>query len=113
FSGLPVARAGLGASFARHFLTPPELDPAAIAAVLGLRAITAASPSAVAAGVAGALREPGVTVIHAPASASGAHEVGRAAIERLAFAPARSTREAVAERDRRAGASASPCRRSP
>jgi 2-succinyl-5-enolpyruvyl-6-hydroxy-3-cyclohexene-1-carboxylate synthase len=83
FSGLPIARAGVGAAFARHFLTPPDIDPAAVATALGMRAITAASPAAVAAGVAAALGQPGVTVIHAPVSATGAHDVRRAALDAL------------------------------
>ncbi len=89
FSGLPVARANLGAAFERHFVTAPELDPAAIATALGARALTAASPSAVATAVATALATPGVTVIHAPVSVSGAHDVRRTAIE-LYAAPARA-----------------------
>jgi 2-succinyl-5-enolpyruvyl-6-hydroxy-3-cyclohexene-1-carboxylate synthase len=81
FAGLPVARAGLGAAFADHWLTAPGVDPIAVAAALGLRAVTAASPAAVAAAVAAALAAPGATVIHAPVSPSGARDVRRAAIE--------------------------------
>ncbi|HWO22134.1 MAG TPA: 2-succinyl-5-enolpyruvyl-6-hydroxy-3-cyclohexene-1-carboxylic-acid synthase [Kofleriaceae bacterium] len=81
FAGLPVARAGLGAAFADHWLTAPGIDPAAVAAALGLPAVTAASPAAVAAAVAAALATPGATVIHAPVSPSGARDVRRAAIE--------------------------------
>ncbi len=81
FAGLPVARAELGGAFDTHWLTPPGVDPAAIASALGLRAITAASPAATASAVATALATPGVTVIHAPVSVSGAHDVRRMAIE--------------------------------
>ena len=81
FAGLPVARANLGAAFERHFVTAPDLDPAAVATALGARAITAASPGAVSAAIEAALGEHGVTVIHAPVSASGAHDVRRTALE--------------------------------
>lgn len=80
FAGLPIARADQGAAFERHWLTAPELDPAAIAAALGLRATTAASPAGAAAAIADALRTPGATIIHAPCSATGAHDVRRAAL---------------------------------
>ena len=88
FAGLPIARAQPAAALERHWLTAPELDPAAIATALGLRAITAASPGAAAAAVARALETPGVTVIHAPVSASGAHDVRRTALEHFASQPA-------------------------
>lgn len=87
FAGLPIARAQLGGAFERHWLTAPELDPAAIAAALGLRATTAASPAGAATAIAHALATPGVTVIHAPVSASGAHDVRRAALEHFAVPP--------------------------
>ena len=86
FAGLPVARAELAGAFARHWLTVPELDPAAVAAVLGARAITAASAATAASAVATALATPGVTVIHAAVSTSGAHDARRAAIELYAHA---------------------------
>jgi 2-succinyl-5-enolpyruvyl-6-hydroxy-3-cyclohexene-1-carboxylate synthase len=89
FSGLPIARAGVGAVFTRHFLAAPDLDPAAIATALGMRAITAASPAAAATAVSAALAEPGVTVIHAPVAATGAHDVRRAALAALAQQPLR------------------------
>ncbi len=89
FAGLPVARAGLGAAFDRHFLTPPALDPAAVATALGARAITAASPAAVAAAVAEALATRATTVIHAPVTASGARDVRRDAL--AALTPIRAT----------------------
>jgi 2-succinyl-5-enolpyruvyl-6-hydroxy-3-cyclohexene-1-carboxylate synthase len=85
FAGLPIARqhahhAAPGA-FERHWITAPDIDPAAVAAALGARTTTAASPAAAATAIAGALETPGVTVIHAPVSASGAHDVRRAALE--------------------------------
>lgn len=93
FAGLPVARAGLGAAFERHWITTPEIDPSAIATALGARAVTAASSAAVGAAIEGALATPGVTVIHAPVSVSGAHDVRRAAIE-LYAPPIRAARGA-------------------
>jgi 2-succinyl-5-enolpyruvyl-6-hydroxy-3-cyclohexene-1-carboxylate synthase len=79
FSGLPVARAGV--SLERHWTTPPAIDPAAVATALGARAFTAASPAAVATAVTQALATPGLTVIHAPVTAAGAHDVRRTALE--------------------------------
>ena len=81
FSGLPVAKAELGGAFAEHWLTAPNVDPAAVANALGMRSVTAASPQAAAGAIATALAQPGVTVIHSPVSVSGAHDVRRAAIE--------------------------------
>ncbi|HUJ62224.1 MAG TPA: 2-succinyl-5-enolpyruvyl-6-hydroxy-3-cyclohexene-1-carboxylic-acid synthase [Kofleriaceae bacterium] len=87
FAGLPIARAGLGAAFERHFTTAPALDPVALAAALGVRAVRAAAPAALAAAVAGALAAPGATIIHAPVTASGAHDVRRTALELVAAPP--------------------------
>ncbi|MDQ3334005.1 MAG: 2-succinyl-5-enolpyruvyl-6-hydroxy-3-cyclohexene-1-carboxylic-acid synthase [Myxococcota bacterium] len=81
FAGLPVAKAELGGAFAEHWLTAPNVDPAAVANALGIRSVTASSPSAAASAVSTALAESGVTVIHAPVSMSGAHDVRRTAIE--------------------------------
>jgi 2-succinyl-5-enolpyruvyl-6-hydroxy-3-cyclohexene-1-carboxylate synthase len=81
FAGLPIARTEIGAAFAEHWLTPPGLDPAAVASAMGIRSVTATSASAAASAVAAALAERGVTVIHAPVSVSGAHDVRRTAIE--------------------------------
>ena len=86
FAGLPIARAQQGAAFERHWITAPEIDPAAVAAALGVRASTAASPAGAATAIARALATPGVTVIHAPVTASGAHDVRRAAQERFEIA---------------------------
>lgn len=86
FAGLPVARADLGAAFERHWLTAPELDPTAIAVALGARGVTATTPAAVGAAITTALATAGVTVIHAPVSASGARDVRRTAIELYASA---------------------------
>lgn len=83
FSGLPVARANAGAAFDQHFLTAPALDPAAVAAALGVRAVTASSPVAVTAALATALVTPGPTLVHAPVTATGAHDVRRDALELL------------------------------
>jgi 2-succinyl-5-enolpyruvyl-6-hydroxy-3-cyclohexene-1-carboxylate synthase len=84
FAGLPIARAQPGAAFERHWLTAPEIDPAAVAAALGIGATTVASPAGAAAAIARALATLGVTVIHAPVSASGAHDVRRTALEHFA-----------------------------
>ena len=93
FAGLPIARAQPGAAFERHWITAPELDPAAIAAALGVRASTAASPAGAAAAIARALDAPGVTVIHAPVSPSGAHDVRRTALDTFAIpTPLRAAR---------------------
>jgi 2-succinyl-5-enolpyruvyl-6-hydroxy-3-cyclohexene-1-carboxylate synthase len=86
FAGLPIARAqpahpAAPGAFERHWITAPDVDPAAVATALGIRATTAASPAAAATAIAGALETPGVTVIHAPVSASGAHDVRRTALE--------------------------------
>jgi 2-succinyl-5-enolpyruvyl-6-hydroxy-3-cyclohexene-1-carboxylate synthase len=82
FAGLPIARAALGAgAFDRHFTTAPGIDPAAVAIALGARGTTAPTPAAAAAEVATALATPGVTVIVAPVTPAGAHDVRRAALE--------------------------------
>jgi 2-succinyl-5-enolpyruvyl-6-hydroxy-3-cyclohexene-1-carboxylate synthase len=85
FAGLPIARVPQGAAFDRHWITAPDLDPAAIAAAIGVPASTAASPAATAAAIARALGSPGVTVIHAPVSPSGAHDVRRTALDSFAL----------------------------
>ncbi len=87
FAGLPIARAQPAAALERHWLTAPELDPTAIAAALGIRATTAASPAGAATAIARALETPGTTVIHAPVSASGAHDVRRTALESFGISP--------------------------
>lgn len=84
FEGLPVARARLGAAFERCFLTPPSVDFVAVAAALGARVSRADSPQAARDAVAAALAvstAPWVTVIHAPTTPSGAHDVRRHALE--------------------------------
>jgi 2-succinyl-5-enolpyruvyl-6-hydroxy-3-cyclohexene-1-carboxylate synthase len=86
FDGLPIARAGAAATFERHFLTAPALDPTAVAAALGIRSATAPSGTAAAATVVQALATGGVTVIHAPVAPTGAHDVRRDALALLAAA---------------------------
>lgn len=96
FSGLPVARAELGAAFDEHWVTTPGVDPTAVAVALGTHAVTAASPAAAARAIAHALATPGATVIHAPVSPSGARDVRRAALARasLSAPPSRTPRSA-------------------
>ncbi|HEY5936824.1 MAG TPA: thiamine pyrophosphate-dependent enzyme, partial [Kofleriaceae bacterium] len=83
FAGLPLAGTGVSREcFAQHWTTAPELDPVAVATAFGVRAVAARSPVAVGAAVATALANPGVTVIHAPVTENGAHDVRRVALER-------------------------------
>jgi 2-succinyl-5-enolpyruvyl-6-hydroxy-3-cyclohexene-1-carboxylate synthase len=93
FGGLPYAHAAPRAAFERHFTTAPSLDPSAIAAALGVRAVTAPSPAAVASAVASSL-EVGVTVIHAPVAATGALDLRTTTLELLASASAQRLRGA-------------------
>ncbi|HSN29721.1 MAG TPA: 2-succinyl-5-enolpyruvyl-6-hydroxy-3-cyclohexene-1-carboxylic-acid synthase [Kofleriaceae bacterium] len=83
FAGLPVARAISGAAYERHWTTAPGIDPAAVATALGARAVTAASPAAVATALTEALASRAVTVIHAPVTPTGAQDVRRTALELL------------------------------
>lgn len=89
FAGLPVAKAGLDASvIEEHWLTPPAIDPAAVANAFGITALTAATPSAITSAIGDAHHALAkVTVIHAPVSTSGAHDVRRAALEMFAAPP--------------------------
>jgi 2-succinyl-5-enolpyruvyl-6-hydroxy-3-cyclohexene-1-carboxylate synthase len=80
FEGLPIARSAPDDVFEQHFVTAPELDPVAIATALGARAVTATSPAAVATAIETALATRGATVIHAPVTARGAHDVRRDAL---------------------------------
>ena len=89
FDGLPIARTNPGPAFERHFTTDPELDPTAVAQALGARAITAATPAAAASAVATALGDRGVTVIHAPVTPTGAHDVRRDVLELVMTSPLR------------------------
>jgi 2-succinyl-5-enolpyruvyl-6-hydroxy-3-cyclohexene-1-carboxylate synthase len=99
FSGLPVARSGAAKAFEDHFLTAPALDPTAVAAALGVRAVTASSPAAVSGALADALAGSGATLIHAPVSATGAHDVRRDALELLVGStPSRTPSAAVTAR---------------
>jgi len=97
FSGLPVARTQTGANVLdEHFLTPPAIDPVAVATALGLRSAVAVSPAALADVLATALSMRGPTVIHAPVTATGAHDVRRDALELLVSStPPRSSSIAV------------------
>ncbi len=79
FDELPIARADLGAVFERHFVTAPGIDPVRVATALGIRAVAATSPAAVATAVRAALglgtdAANRVTVIHAPVAPAGARE---------------------------------------
>lgn len=84
FDHLPVARAEWpGAEYARLYTTAPQLDPVAIARGFGVRAVAARSPAEVGAALAGALREPGATLIHAPVASDGALTVRAGALAAL------------------------------
>jgi 2-succinyl-5-enolpyruvyl-6-hydroxy-3-cyclohexene-1-carboxylate synthase len=96
FNGLPIARTAEPAMFSEHFVTAPSIDPAAIAVALGARGLTAVSPAAVASAVTAALASGGTTVIHAPVTATGAHDVRRDALDNLASSPIRHAVTATA-----------------
>jgi 2-succinyl-5-enolpyruvyl-6-hydroxy-3-cyclohexene-1-carboxylate synthase len=84
FDALPIASHAPAETFARHWLTAPELDPVAIARAFGVRAVRAESPTAIAAAVADAhAGGPRVTVIHAPVSPTGARDLRATAIATL------------------------------
>jgi 2-succinyl-5-enolpyruvyl-6-hydroxy-3-cyclohexene-1-carboxylate synthase len=83
FEGLPIARTASADTFERHFVTPPSIEVVAVAHALGLRAVEATSPVAVARAVATALEEAGPTIIHAPVTATGAREFRTAVLELL------------------------------
>jgi 2-succinyl-5-enolpyruvyl-6-hydroxy-3-cyclohexene-1-carboxylate synthase len=83
FGGLPIARSAHSATFERHWLAAPAIDPVAIATALGIRAVLAETPTAVAAAVAAALATSGPTVIHAPVSPTGARDLRTTALELL------------------------------
>ncbi len=89
FDQLPIARTAGASLLAAHFHTAPGLDPAAVALAFGARGVTAASPAAAASAVEAALAAGGVTVIHAPVTATGAQDVRRDALENLASTPNR------------------------
>ncbi len=95
FSGLPIARTNHAAAFDAHFLTPPAIDPVAVATALGVRALAAPSPVAVSSALAAALATRGPTLIHAPVTATGAHDVRRDALELLVSSPPRNPSIAV------------------
>jgi 2-succinyl-5-enolpyruvyl-6-hydroxy-3-cyclohexene-1-carboxylate synthase len=91
FDQLPIARLGPAAQLQQHWHTPPALDPAAVAAAFGLRAITAPTPAAVASAIASALATRGPTVIHAPVAQTGAQDVRRDALEYLSSSSIRTS----------------------
>jgi len=83
FGGLPIAQTANIETFERHFLTRPGIDVVAVAHALGLRAVEASSPAAVARAVATALDAPGPTIIHAPVTETGAREFRTTVLEHL------------------------------
>jgi 2-succinyl-5-enolpyruvyl-6-hydroxy-3-cyclohexene-1-carboxylate synthase len=91
FDSLPIAAAQGGAdagdAYARCFLTPPELDVAAVAAAIGARATVARDADEAARAVAGALERRTVTVIHVPVAPTGARDVVTTAIAALQGEP--------------------------
>lgn len=82
FAGLPVASAGLGDAFAKHFTTNPQLDPCIVASAFGI-ASKRVEAAQVAAAVTEAFAMKTCAVIHVPCSPSGAHDVRRAALAAL------------------------------
>ena len=83
FGGLPIASSASPEMIEAHFVTRPEIDILAVAAALHLRAVSAATPTAVARSVATALAEPGVTIIHAPVAETGARDVRASVLAQL------------------------------
>ncbi|MEO6774185.1 MAG: 2-succinyl-5-enolpyruvyl-6-hydroxy-3-cyclohexene-1-carboxylic-acid synthase [Kofleriaceae bacterium] len=83
FGGLPIARSIDPALFERHFVTAPDVDVVAVASALGVRAIAATSPQAVARAVATAFADAGPTVIHAPVAPTGARDFRTCVLDRL------------------------------
>ncbi|HEX4419215.1 MAG TPA: 2-succinyl-5-enolpyruvyl-6-hydroxy-3-cyclohexene-1-carboxylic-acid synthase [Kofleriaceae bacterium] len=85
FAGLPVARASQGAAFERHWITEPDVDVVAVARALGHpRAFSVTSAYEAAVSVAQVLAPgaiPGPSILHAPVTTSGAHDVRRAALD--------------------------------
>jgi len=79
FNQLPYAKVAPAATLEQHWTTPPRVDPVTVAAALGIRATTDASPRSIAA----ALSSRGVSVIHAQVTATGAQDVRRDALELL------------------------------
>ncbi len=96
FAGLPVAKADLGAGFERHWLTAPDLDPVAVATALGAHGVRASTAPAAASAIAAALATPGITVIHAPVTASGARDLRSTAIKNHFALPAPAAHAAPA-----------------
>jgi len=83
FGGLPIAGSPGREMFEAHFVTRPEIDVLAVAAALHLRAVSAATPTAVARSVATALAEPGVTIIHALVDETGARDFRASVLAQL------------------------------
>jgi len=83
FGGLPIAKTAEPAVFSRHFVTRPDVDVVAVATALGVRAVVAEGPHAVARAVATAFADVGPTVIHAPVSPTGARDFRTTALEHL------------------------------
>ena len=83
FGGLPFAANAEPALFETHFVTRPNVDVVAVANALGLRAVSAQTPSMVARAVATALAEPGAHVIHAPVAETGARDFRTSVVEQL------------------------------
>lgn len=84
FGSLPIAASDRSEMFEAHFVTRPDIDVVAVAAALGLRAVSATTPTAVARRVATALAEPGATIIHAPVTETGARDFRAAVLAHLA-----------------------------
>jgi 2-succinyl-5-enolpyruvyl-6-hydroxy-3-cyclohexene-1-carboxylate synthase len=83
FGALPIASSADPALFERHFVTRPDVDVVAVATALGVRAVAAPTPQAVARAVATAFADAGPTVIHAPVAATGARDFRNSVLEHL------------------------------
>ncbi len=83
FDELPVARAVPAGALERLWLTPPGLDPVAIAVGFGLAATRADGPRAVADALARALTSGTAAVIHAPVTPDSARTVRATALAHL------------------------------
>jgi 2-succinyl-5-enolpyruvyl-6-hydroxy-3-cyclohexene-1-carboxylate synthase len=74
FDGLPIAAVAGSEVMTRYFTTAPRLDVVAVAAALGLRAVTCDARSDLGAQLEEVVALGGTTVLHAPVSPDGARQ---------------------------------------